>query len=80
MLREAALKDLRAALSQTEGQLKETQQRVVHMEEAKSETGKQEALKDLQRLQAEQAAKLRDFTMRSSAQIDALRQLKESAR
>ena len=80
MLREAALKDLQAALGQTQGQLKEAQQRVVQMEEAKSETGKQEALKDLQRLQDEQAAKLRDFTMRSSAQIDALRQLKESAR
>ena len=35
---------------------------------------------ELQRLQAEQAEKLREFTTRSSAQIEALRQLKESAR
>lgn len=80
ILREAALKDLQAALSRTEDQLKEAEQRVARMEEAKSETGKQEALKDLQRLQAEQAAKLSEFTTRSSAQIEALRQLKESAR
>jgi hypothetical protein len=80
ILREAALKDLQAALSQSEGQLKEAEQRVARMEEAKSETGKQEALKDLQRLQAEQAAKLKEFTTRSSAQIEALRQVKESAR
>lgn len=80
ILRLAALKDLQAALSQMEGQVKEAGQRVARMEEAKSETEKQAALKDLQRLQAEQAAKLREFTTRSSAQIEALRQLKESAR
>jgi hypothetical protein len=48
------------------------------MEQANSETEKQAALKELQRLQAEQAAKLREFTMRSSAQIEALRQLKSA--
>jgi ABC-type uncharacterized transport system involved in gliding motility auxiliary subunit len=80
ILREAALKDLQAALSQTEGQIKRAEQQVVRMEEARSETGKQEALKNLQRLQAEQAAKLREFTTRSSAQIEVLRQIKESAR
>ena len=79
ILREAAVKDLQAALSQMEGQRKEAEQRVARMEEAKSETEKQAALKDLQRLQAEQAAKLREFTTRSSAQIEVLRQLKESA-
>ena len=80
ILREAALKDLQAALSQMEGQLKEAEQRVARVEEAKSETEKQAALKELQRLQAEQAGKLREFTARSTAQIDALRQFKESAR
>jgi hypothetical protein len=80
MLREAALKDLQAALNQMDSQLKEAEQRVVRMEEAKSEAEKQAALKDLQRLQAEQAAKLREFTTKSSVQIEALRQLKESAR
>ena len=80
ILREAALKDLQAALSQTMGQLKEAEQRVARMEESKSETEKQAALNDLKRLQAEQVAKLSEFTTRSSAQIEALRQLKESAR
>jgi len=80
ILREAALKDLRAALKQMEGQRKEAEQRVARMEEAKSEMEKRAALEDLQRVQAEQAAKLKEFTTRSSAQIEALRQLKESAR
>ena len=80
IIRQAALKDLQAALSQMDGQLKEAGQRVARMEDAKSETEKQAALKDLQRLQAEQAAKLREFTIRSSVQIEALRQLKELAR
>lgn len=80
ILRQAALKDLQAALSQMEGQRKEAEQRVAQLEESKSETEKQAALKELQRLQADQAAKLREFTTQSSAQIEALRQLKESAR
>jgi hypothetical protein len=80
VLRQAALRDLQAALSQMEGQLKEAEARVAQMEETKAETGKQAALKDLQRLQAEQAAKLSEFTTRSSAQIEALRQMKELAR
>ena len=80
ILREAAVKDLQAALNQMAGQLKETEQRVARLEESKSETEKQAALKDLQRLQAEQAATLREFTTRSSEQIEALRQLKQSAR
>ena len=79
MLRMAALRDLQAALSQIEPQLKEAEQRVARMEEAKSETGRQTALKDLQRLQAAQAAKLSELTARSSSQIEVLRQLKESA-
>ena len=80
ILREAALKDLQAALSRTEGQIKEAEQRVARMEAAKSDAAKQEALRDLQRLQAEQAAKLGELTRKSSAQIEVLRQLKESAR
>lgn len=80
ILRAAALRDLQAALSQIEPQLKEAEQRVARMEEANSGTGKQTALMELQRLQAAQAAKLKEFTKRSSSQIEVLRQLKESAR
>ena len=80
ILRAAALRDLQAALSQIEPELKEAEQRVARLEEAKSETEKQAALKELQRLQAAQAAKLNEFTIRSSTQIEVLRQLKESAR
>ena len=80
ILRAAALRDLQAALSQIEPELKEAEQRVARLEEAKSETEKQAALKELQRLQAAHAAKLNEFTTRSSTQIEVLRQLKESAR
>jgi hypothetical protein len=80
MLRAAALKDLQAALSQMQGQIKEAEQRVTRAEEAKSGTEKQAALQVLQRLQAEQAARLGEFTTRSSAQIEALKQIKELAR
>jgi len=80
ILRAAALRDLQAALRQMEPELKEAEQRIARMDEAKSETEKQTALQELQRLQAAQAAKLNEFTSRSSAQIEALRRLKESAR
>jgi D-aminopeptidase len=80
ILRAAALRDLQAALSQMQPELKDAEQRVARLEEANSETGKQAALKELQRLQAAQAAKLDEVTTRSSSQIEVLRQLKESAR
>src|SRR5690349_22044299 len=48
ILRETAVKDLQAALSQMESQRKEAEQRVAQLEESKSETEKQAALKDLQ--------------------------------
>jgi hypothetical protein len=76
MLRESAFNDLKAAVSEMQSQLQEAEQRVGRMQEAE----KQAALKALQRLQAELAAKLRDAAANSSAQIEALRLLKEAAR
>ena len=80
ILRKAALKEVQSELSQNEGLIKDAAQRVAQMAQAHSETEKQAALKDLQRLQAEQAAKLGEYTTRSTAQIEALRQIKETAR
>ena len=80
ILREAALKELRVALGAMDGQIKDAEQRIARAEEVKLEAEKQAALNDLQRLQAEQAAKLSEVTTRSSAQIEALRQLKEPGR
>jgi len=80
ILRAAALQDLQAAMSRMEPQLKQAEQEVARMEAAQSETGKQAALKELQRLQAEQAGKLGELAARSTLQIEALRQLKESRR
>src|SRR6185436_3240824 len=54
ILRKNAINDLQAALSQTGERIKEVEKRLARMEEAKSETGKQAAAQELQRLQAEQ--------------------------
>ena len=77
ILREAAIKDFKAAMSEMQSRLEEAQQRIARAQDAN--TGEQQAaLRELQRLQAEQAAKLAEISARSSAQIEALRQLKES--
>jgi hypothetical protein len=80
VLRESAVNDFKAAMSEMESRLQEAQQRVARAQDANAEADKQAALGELQRLQAEQAAKLRDITVRSSAQVEAFRQLKESVR
>jgi ABC-type uncharacterized transport system len=76
VLRESALQELKVAVDAMAIQLREAEQRLTRMQEAKSETEKQSALKELQRVQAEQAAKLSEIAARSSAHIEALRQLK----
>lgn len=77
VLRESALQELKAAVvNDMATQLREAEQRLTRMQETKSEAEKQSALKDLQRVQAKQAAKLSEIAARSSAQIEALRQLK----
>jgi len=80
ILRESAVNDFKAAMNEMESRLQEAQQRVARAQDANAEADKQAALGELQRLQAEQAAKLRDITVRSSAQVEAFRQLKESVR
>ena len=67
-------------MSDMQSALEAAQQRVARASEASGEAEKQAALLELQRLQSEQAAKLRDITARSSAQVEALRQLKQSGR
>lgn len=80
VLRAAALQDFKAAVSEMEAQLKQAEARVAEAQNGKSEAEQQAAVKNLQRVQAEQAVKLRDITIRSSAQIEALRQLKTAGR
>jgi ABC-type uncharacterized transport system len=80
ILRESALKDFKVMASEMEIQVREAEQRVSQAQNGKSEAEQQAALKQLQQVRAEQAAKLKEITARSSAQIEALRRLKDAAR
>jgi len=80
ILRESALKDFKATASEMEIQIREAEQRVKQAQNGTSEAEQQAALKQLQQVRADQAAKLKEITARSSAQIEALRRLKEAAR
>lgn len=77
VLRESALKEFMAATKEMEAQLKQAQERVT---QAKSEEEQQAARKNLLQVQAEQTAKLQEIAARSSAQMDALQQLKAEAK
>ena len=80
ILRDSALKDMQVALGENGAQIKEVAQKVAQKQRTKSGAELQVALKELQRLQAEQAAKLGEYATKSSAQVEALRQIKETAR
>ena len=80
ILREAALKDFKAMASEMEIQIREAEQRVKQAQNGKSEAEQQAALKQLQQVRADHTAKLNEITAGSSAQIEALRRLKEAAR
>ena len=80
ILREAALKDFKAAASELEAQVKEAQQRLAAAQGSGSETNLQAAVKYLQQVQAEQTEKLKQIAARSKAQIDALQQIKAASR
>jgi hypothetical protein len=80
ILRETALQDFTTAAVEMELQLKEAGQRVSPTGNELSEAERDAAVEHMQRVQTEQAAKLKNIAARSSAQIEALRQLKEAAR
>lgn len=79
ILREAALKDFKAAADEIEVQVKEAQERLSQARNGGSEAEQQAAMKHLEQIQAEQAEKIKQIAARSQAQIEALRQLKGTA-
>ena len=79
ILRDAALKDFKAAVEEMEGQVKEAQQRLAQAQSSGSETNQQAAVKYLQQVQAEQTAKIQEIAARAKAQMDAFQQLKAAA-
>jgi hypothetical protein len=80
ILRESALKDFRVAANEREIQVREAEERFNQAQNGKSEAEQQAALKHLQQVRADQIEKLRQITTRSSAQIEALRRLKEASK
>ena len=79
ILREAALKDFKAAAGAMEIQVKEAQQRLSQAQNSGSETEQQTAMKHLQQVQSEHTEAFKQIAAKSAAQIEALRQLKEAA-
>ena len=79
-LRESALKEFTAAVKEMQGQLNDAQQRLAQAQNGGSETEQQDAMKNLQQLQAAQTEKLKQITARSRAQIDAFEKMKATGR
>lgn len=73
ILREQTLAAFTAASKEMEMQLKQAEERYT---QATSETARQAALKDVQRIRAEQTEKLKTLTIRMQEQIATLEQLK----
>ncbi len=76
ILRDAALKDFRAAAKEMGAQVKEAEQRLTQAQNGGSEADQQAAIKHLQQVQAQQTEKLKQIAARSKAQIDTFQQLK----
>ncbi len=76
MLRDAAMKELKAAMNDFEIQIKEVRQRLSPAQSNNSEAEQQAALKQLQQSQAQQAEKFKEIAARLQAQIAALERLK----
>lgn len=76
ILREAAMNDYSAAVSEMEKQVKAARERAVQAQSNSSEAGQQTAMKQYQQVQTEQTEKLKQIAVRLQAQITALEQLK----
>ena len=76
ILREAALKEYKAAVAEMDNEIKEAQQRLLKAEAANSDSDRQAALEGLRQLQSNHTEKLNQIATRSQAQIEALQRLK----
>ena len=76
VLHDAALKEIRKTMDETERRVKEARQRISQAESSNSEPEKQAALKELQEVQALQTEKLKELATRAQERIQALEQIK----
>jgi len=79
ILREASFKEFAAAANQFQTQLSQAQDRLKTAQNGGSEADQQSAIKDLQQVQAEQSARLKEIAAKAQAQIEALKQLKSGS-
>jgi hypothetical protein len=77
ILREAALKDYKAAVAGMENEVKQAQQRLLQAERANSESDMQAAREQLRQVQTKYAEQLNQIAARSQAQIEALQRMKQ---
>lgn len=80
ILRESALKDFKAKVSEMAIQMKEAEQRFSQTQNENSKEEHQTVKKHLKQVQADHAENLKQIEARSVALIEAFRQLKEAAR
>jgi hypothetical protein len=76
ILREASLKELKAAAIEMQARIQEAEQRLRAAQKSESEAGRELAMKELQQAHAAQAEKLKEISARLSAQTTALERLK----
>ncbi len=76
ILREASLNEIKATLADSDKRIQQVQQRLVQAQQNGTPEEQQAALKELQQLQAQQAANIRQIAARTQAQIEALKQIK----
>ena len=79
MLREASLTEFAAAANQFQTQLSQAQERLKGAQNGGSEAEQQAAMKDLQQIQAAQAARLKEIAAQAQLQIETLKQLKSGS-
>lgn len=79
-LREASFKEFATAATQFQTQLNEAQERLKTAQTGGSDAEQQAAVKNLQEVQAEQTARLKEIAAKSQAQVEALKQLKSGTR
>ena len=76
ILRESALEQLKAAMSEMQTKVAAAQQKLAGAQSGNSEADQQAALLQLQQIQGEQTEKIQQISQRLQDQIGALKQLK----
>jgi len=77
ILRDAALKDYKAAVAEMDSEIKEAEQRLLKAQAANSDSNRQTALEQLRQVQSKHTEKLNEIATRSQAQIEAWQRLKK---